>query len=94
MYFLTGIWIDLCEIVCGVQQIVPDELEQAAMKVIRTGFGDRIHLRARVLALRGRQRAGFHFEFLKRVRKGQRQAQIIVRIIVLRAIQRIVDTAG
>ena len=46
-----------------------------------------------MLALRRRQGTRFDFEFLKRIREGQRQAQIVIRIVVLRAVQSIVHTA-
>src|SRR5262249_35862861 len=94
VYLLTRLGIDPRKICRGVQQIVANEFKQAAMKVIRTGLRDRIRLCAGVLALRRRQRAGFYLELLQRVRKRQRQAQIVVWIVMLRAVQRIIHAAG
>ena len=69
VYFLAGTGIDPCEIIRRIQQIVANKFKEASVEIIRARHGHRIHLRAGMLPLRGRQRAGFDFEFLKRIRK-------------------------
>ena len=57
------------------------------MKFVGAGLRYRVDRGRRVLSILGLQRAGLHFEFLQRIRKGQRQIEVVVRIVVCSSIE-------
>src|SRR5439155_5795428 len=52
----TRFWIHGCEVGSRVEQVVAQELEQAAMERVGSRLRDCVNLRTCVLTLRGRQR--------------------------------------
>src|SRR5207244_270278 len=58
------------EEVAGVKDSVSQKFEQVAVKLIRAGLGDGIDCRRSVNTILRREGAGFHLEFLQRIREG------------------------
>src|SRR5205823_3463122 len=76
-----------------VERAVSEKFESIAVKRIRSGLRHGIDGAGRMMTILGRQSAGFHLEFLKRVGKRQRQIQIVLRIPMRAAVEHIVETA-
>src|SRR5207248_7526063 len=74
------------EEIVRVEPIVPRELEGVPMEEIGTGLGDDIHGRSKMLAIPGRQGAGFYLELLQRIGKRRRKVQVVEWIVVGAAI--------
>ena len=70
---------------------MPQELEHVAVDRVRARFGDGVDRGARVHAVLRRQRARLDLELLERVGKRQREIQVVVRIVVRRAVEQIRD---
>ena len=62
--------------VFGVENSVPDEFEQVAMKLVGSGSRHDVHRSRRVEAVLGRYGAGFDLELLNRIGEWQRQSLI------------------
>ena len=72
----------------GVEPVMAQELERAAVELIGSGFRDRVDGAARFHAVRRREAARFDFNLLQRVGKRQRKVGPVVRVVVHRAVQR------
>ena len=59
------------------------------MKIVCARLGHRVDCARGVLSILGRQRAGFHLEFLQRVGEGQRQIQVVEWIVMRAPVQQI-----
>src|SRR2546422_11704943 len=57
------------------------------MKLVGAGLGYSVNCRRGVLPVLSLQRAGLHFEFLERIREGQRQIEVVVWIVMCSSIQ-------
>ena len=79
------------EEVARVQSAVAEELEQIAMKLVGAGLRDGVHRGAGVKAVLRLQHTGFHLELLQSIRERQRQRQVVVWILIDRAVQLVRD---
>ena len=76
-----------------IHRSVAKKFEDIAVKIVRAGFRHGIDGRRGMMAVLRRQRAGFDFEFLKRVGKRERQIEIVVGIVVCSAVEKIGHSA-
>ena len=72
-----------------VKIAVAQEFEQIAVKFIRAGFCHGVYYGGGMISVLRGHGAGFHLEFLERVREGQRKRQIVVRILMQGAVEQI-----
>ena len=72
-----------------VEVAVPDEFERIPVERIGAGLGHRADRGARVHAVLRAQAAGRDAELLQRVRKWQRQVQVVLRIVVRGAVEQV-----
>ena len=82
------------EVLRRVEALVPEELEPIAAEFVRARLRDRIHRRRRVHAVLGGQSARRDAELLHRVGERERQIEVVVRIVVHRAVQDICDAGA
>src|SRR4030095_9470597 len=76
------------ERIACVEDSITDELEKTAMKFVGAALRDDIHDARCVKSILRGYCAGFYFEFLQRIGKGQRQSLVAVRIIVDTAVEK------
>src|SRR5215471_4647454 len=77
------------EKVAGVEVAVAHEFEQIPVDLIRAGFRDGVDGCAGVHSVLSRKGAGLHLEFLQRIRKRERQIQIIHYVVMIRAVEEV-----
>ena len=82
------------EIVARVDAAVAQELKQVAVQLVGAGLGHDIHGAARMQAIAGRQGVGLDAEFLQRVGEGERQVDIRERVVVVSAVEQVVDVVA
>ena len=78
------------EEVAGVEVAVADELEQAAVNLVRSGLRDRIHHRVGVQAVARGDAVRLDAELLQRVGKRERQVDVGMRVVVIAAVEQVV----
>ena len=66
----------------GVEPVVSEKLEHISSKAVGARLRHGVDRGARVHSVFGGQAAGGHPEFLQRIRKGERQVQVVLRIVV------------
>ena len=95
---LAGRRVDGVEAVGRVEPVIADELEEVAVERVGARLGHRVDRGAGVHAVAGRRGARFELELLQRVGEGQRQVQVVVRVVVGGAVEHVGDakalTAG
>jgi hypothetical protein len=69
--------------------VVAQEPESATVQHVRPGLRHRIDGRSRMVTVLRRQRARLHLELLHRVGEGQRQVQVVVRVVVVAAVEHV-----
>ena len=79
--------------VSGIHRTVAEELKRISVNGIRSRFGDAIYSAGCVMSVLSGYSAGFYFEFLQRIREGERQIQIVFRIVMRSPVQKIIETA-
>ena len=75
--------------VARIEHAIAEELEQIPMNVVCAGFCHCVDCGSGMVPILRRQRAGLDFEFLERIGKGQRQIQVVIRIVVRCAIEQV-----
>ncbi len=88
---LAGGRIDGAERVRGVELVVAEELEQVGVKEVRARLGRDVDRRAGVEAVLRVLRAGLDAELLQRVGERQRQVEVVVGVVVQRAVEHVGD---
>ena len=71
----------------GVHAVVTEELEGVAAERVRAGLGHGVDRATRVRAILRRHRARLGAEFLHGIGERQRQVQVVVRVVVHRAVE-------
>ena len=79
-----------CEKIARVEVAVPDELEEVAADLIGAGLGDDVDHRAGVQSVTRGYPVRLHAELLQRVRKGEGQIDVGMRIVVVAAVQQVI----
>ena len=82
------------KIVLGIHRIVAKILKSVAMKLIGSGLGYDIGHSARRVSISGAHVIGLHIEFLQRVRTWERQIGVDIHVVVVHAIQQVIDAVG
>src|SRR5262249_49057168 len=73
--------------VSSIERPIAQKFEKISVIVVRAGLCYRIYGAGGMEAVLGGQAAGFHLEFLQCVRKWKRQIQVVVGVVVVRAVQ-------
>jgi hypothetical protein len=80
---------DLRERVGRIEAVIAEELKRIAAEAIAARLGDGAHRRARVHPVLGVEPARCDAEFLKRVGEGERQIEVVLRVVVHGAIEEV-----
>ena len=82
------------ERVARIEDFVPNELKQVAVKLVCTRLRYSINCTCGVLSILGRHGTGFNFEFLQRIWEWQRLIETAVRVVMRTSVQHVCQAAG
>ena len=78
--------------VARVEHSISNEFKQVAVNFVRSGLGHKADRARRLHAFIGRASAGFNLELLQRIRKRHGQVAVVLRILMMSAVQGVSDS--
>src|ERR1043166_3388306 len=81
------------EEISSVHRVIAHKLKKRSVKIIGSGFCDRVHRASGMKPILRRQRTRLDLEFLQRIRERERQTIIGVHIVVHPAVERVCSPA-